>query len=102
MRSRAVLRHQESTRWVPEVWKAMLFTLWSPHLNPPGRPRLQRPAYEEPIEARALPRFIETPTATTTQEPKPEKFATLPGDAEQSTKRQRQEECNRRHIDANS
>ena len=67
MRSRAVRRLQEPARWVPEALKAMLFTLWSPHLNLPGRPRLQSLAYEEPIEARALPTFNETPSTTTTQ-----------------------------------
>ena len=52
---------------------------------------MQRPAYEEPIEARTLPRFIEIPTAPTTKNPKSETFVTTPGDAEQSTRRQRQE-----------
>ena len=89
MRSRAVRRLQEPARWVPEALKAMLFTPWSPHLNLPDRPRLQRPAYEALAEAGALPRFIETPTATTTRNPKSEKFVTTLGDAEQSTKRQR-------------
>ena len=91
MRSRAVRRLQETARWVPAALKAMLFTPWSPHRNLPGRPRLQRTAYEEPIEARALPRFIEIPTAPTSRHPKLEAFVTTPGDAEQSTKRQRQE-----------
>ena len=49
--SRGVRRLQEPARWVPEALKAMLFTPWSQHLNLPGRPRLQRPAYEEPLEA---------------------------------------------------
>ena len=49
MRSRAVRRLQEPARWVPEALKAMLFTPWSPHLILPGRPRLQRPTYEEPM-----------------------------------------------------
>ena len=71
MRSRAVRRLQEPARWLPEALKAMFFTLWSPHLNLPGRPRLQSLAYEEPIEARALPTFIETPSTTTTQKEKP-------------------------------
>ena len=83
MRSRAVRRLQEPARWVSAALKAMLFTPWLPHLNLPGRPRLQRPAYEELIEAEALPRFIEIP--------KSETFVTTRGDAEQSTKRQRQE-----------
>ena len=65
MRSRAVRRLQEPARWVPAAMNAMLFTPWSPHLNLLGRPRLQRPAYEEPIEARMLPRFIEIPTSPT-------------------------------------
>ena len=69
----------------------MLFTPWSPHQNLPGRPRLQRPAYEEPIEAGALPRSIEIPTEPTTRNPKSETFVTTPGDAKQSTKRERQE-----------
>ena len=60
-------------------------------MNLLGRPRLQRPAYEEPVEAGALPRFNETPTAPTTRNPKSGTFVTTPGDAEQSTKRQRQE-----------
>ena len=47
MRSRAVRRFQEPARWVPAALNAMLFTPWSPHLNLPGLPRLQRPAYEE-------------------------------------------------------
>ena len=90
-RSRAVRRLQEPARWVPAALNAMLFTPWSPHLNLPGRPHFQRPAYEEPIEAGALPRFIEIPTAPTTRSPKSETFVTTPGDAEQSTNRQRQE-----------
>ena len=111
MRSRAVRRLQETAR----ALNAMLFTPWSPHLNLPGRPRLQRPAYEEPIEAGALPRFIEIPIAPTTRNPKSETFVTTPGDAEQSTKRQRQEVipkriaasffillCSHRHNNANS
>ena len=115
MRSRAVRRLQEPARWVPAALNAMLFTPWSPHLNHPNRLRLQRPAYEEPIEARTLPRFIEIPTAPTTKNPKSETFVTTPGDAEQSTKRQRQGgnfsritanflilQCSRRHINANS
>ena len=59
----------------------MLFTPWSPHLNLPGRLRLQRPAYEGPIEAGALPRF-EIPTAPTTRNLKSETFVTTRGDAE--------------------
>ena len=90
MRSRAVRRLQEPARWVPAALNAMLFTPWSPHLNLPGRPRLQRPAYEEPIEARTLPRCIEIPTAPT-KNPMSETLASTPGDAEQSTKRQHQE-----------
>ena len=89
--SRAVRRLQEPARWVPAALNAMLFSPWSPHLNLPGRPRLQRQAYEELIEAGALPRLIEIPTAPTTRNPKSETFVTAPGDAEQSTKRQRQE-----------
>ena len=55
------------------------------------------PAYKDPTEAGTLPRFIETPTATTEQKPKPaEKFVTLPSDAEQSTKRQRQQDIPRK------
>ena len=42
MRSRAKRRLQEPARWVPAAWNAMLFIPWSPHLNLPGRPRLQR------------------------------------------------------------
>ena len=90
MRSRAVRRLQEPARWVPAATNAMLFTPWSPRLNLPGRPRLQRPAYEEPIEAGPLPRFIEIPTAPT-KNPKSETFQSTPGDAEQSTKRRRHE-----------
>ena len=59
MRSRAVRRLQEPARWVPEALQAMLFTPWAPRLNVPGRPRLQRPAYEEPVAAGAWPIFIE-------------------------------------------
>ena len=69
----------------------MLFTPWSPHLNLPGRPRLQRPAYDEPLEAGTLPGFIEIPTAPTTKNPRSKTFVTTRGDAEQSTKRQRKE-----------
>ena len=65
MRSRAVRRLQERARWVPAALNAMLFTPWSPHLNFPGRPRLQRPPYEEPFEAGTLPGFIKIPTAPT-------------------------------------
>ena len=69
-----------------------LRTAGVPHLNLSSRPRLQRLSYEEPIEVGASPRFIVSPTATTTQKPKlAEKIVTLPGDAEQSTKRPRQE-----------
>ena len=93
MRSRSVRRLQEPARWVPAALKAMLFKPWLPHLNLPGRPRLQRPACEEPIEAGTLPRFIEIPTAPTTKNPEPETFVTTPGDAEQSTERQRLEVC---------
>ena len=77
MRSRAVRRLQEPATW-------------SPHLNLPGRPRLQRPAYVEPIESGTLPGFMEIPTAPT-KNPKPESLKSTPGDAEQSTKRTRQE-----------
>ena len=73
MSSRAVRRLQEPARWVPAALNAMLFTPWSPHLNFPGRPRLQRPVYKEPVEAGALLLF---PTATTTRNPKSEKFVT--------------------------
>ena len=85
MRSRAERRLQE-----PAAMCAMLFTPWSPHLNLPGRPRLQRPAFEEPIESGTLPGFIEIPTAPT-KNPKSETLKSTPGDAEQSTKRRRQE-----------
>ena len=90
MRSRAVRRLQEPARWVPAAMNAMLFTPWSPHLNLLGRPRLQRPAHEEPDEAGTLPRFIEIPPAPT-KNPKSETLKSTPGDAEQSTKRRRQE-----------
>ena len=83
MRSRAVRRLQEPARWVPAAMKAMLFTPWSPHLNLPGGPRLQRPAYEEPVEAGTLPRFIEISTAPI-KNPKSETLKSTPGDAEQS------------------
>ena len=63
--------------------QAMLFTLWVPPQHLPGR-------------AGMSPRFIEIPPATTTQKPMPaDRFVTLPGDAEKSTKRQRQEEIPR-------
>ena len=90
MRSRAVRRLEEPARWVLAALNAMLFTPWSPHLNLPGRPRLQRPTYEEPIEAGTLPRFIEIPTAPNNN-PKSETLKSTLGDAEQSTKRRRQE-----------
>ena len=64
-------------------------------LNLSGRFRLQRPAYEELIEAGTLPCFIEIPTAPTTKNPKSETFVTKSGDADQSTKRQRQEVVSR-------
>ena len=56
MRSRAVRPFQEPARCVPAALNAMLFTPWSPHSNLACRLRLQRPAYEELIEARTLPR----------------------------------------------
>ena len=88
MRSRAVRRLQEPARWVPKALQTLLFTPWAPHLNLPGR-SLQRPAWEEPGEARTLLRFIETPRATTKQKPKPaQKFVTLPDAVEQPTKRE--------------
>ena len=90
MRSRAVRRLQEPARWVPAALNAMLFTQWSPRLHLPGRPRLQRPTYEEPIEAGTLPRFIEIPTAPT-KNPKSETKMSTPDDTGQSTKRRRQE-----------
>ena len=90
MRSRAVRRLQEPARWVPAALNAMLFTPWSPHLNLPGRPRLQRPTYEEPFEAGTLPRFMEIPTAPT-KNPKSETVTSTPDDTGQSTKRRRQE-----------
>ena len=78
--------HRVSTaaRWL-EVSQVMLFTLWMPHLNLFGCPRLQRPTYGELVDARTFPKLIETPT-TKTQKPKPEKFVTLLGAAEQSNK----------------
>ena len=90
MRSRAVRRLQEPARWVPAAMNAMLLTPWSTHLHLPGRPLLQRPAYEEPIESGTLPRFIEIPT-TPHKNPMSETLKSTPGDAEQSTKRRRQE-----------
>ena len=90
MRSRAVRRLQEPARWVLAALDAVLFTPWSPHLNLPGRPRLQRPTYEEPIEAGTLPGFIEIPTAPT-KNPKSETATSTPDDTGQSTKRRRQE-----------
>ena len=90
MRSRAARRLQEPARWVLEALNAMLFTPRSPHLNLPGRPRLQRPAYEEPVEAGTLPRFIEIPTPPT-KNPKSETATSTPDDTRQSTKRRRQE-----------
>ena len=79
MRSRAARRLQEPARWVPAALNAMLFTPWSPHLNLPRRPRLQRPTYEEPIEAGRL------------KNPKSETVTSAPDDTGQSTKRRRQE-----------
>ena len=99
VRSRAVRRHQEPARWAPLARTSMLFTPWSPHLKLPGRPRSQRSAYEEPVEAGALPRFIETPTPTADRNPKSEKFVS---DAEQSTKRQRQKGIPRESRPASS
>ena len=88
MRSRAV--HRRTSKVCAGSINAMLFTPWSPHLNLPGRPRLQRPTYEEPIEAGTLPRFIEIPTAPT-QNPKSETATSTPDDTGQSTKRRRLE-----------
>ena len=68
----------------------MPFTPWSPHLNLPGRHRSQGPTYEELIEARTLPRFIEIPAAPT-KNPKSETATSTPDDTGQSTKRRRQE-----------
>ena len=90
MRSRVVRRLQEPARWVLAALNAMLFAPWSPHLNLPGRPRLQRPTYEEPTEAGTWPRFIEIPTAAT-KNPKSETATSTPDDTGQSTKRRRQE-----------
>ena len=88
MRSRAVPRLQDSVRWGPEALRAMIDTPWAPHPSHPGRPRLQRPAYEEPIAVGTLPKFIETPTT----KPKTVRFETRPsGSAGQSATRQRQE-----------
>ena len=82
--------------WIVTRYNVRRGTRMTPHEkirgNLPGRPRLQREAYEELIEARTLPRFIEIPTAPTTKNPKSETFVTTPSDAEQSTKRVRQEE----------
>ena len=85
-RSRAVRRLQEPARWVPAALNAMLFTPWSPHLNLPGPPHLQRPTYAEPIEAGTLPRFIEIPAAPT-KNPKSETAKSTGDDTGQSTKR---------------
>ena len=90
MRSTSVRRLQEPARWVPAALNSMLFTPWSPHLNLPSLPRLQRPTYEEPIEAGTLPRYIETPTAPI-KNPKSETAMSTPDDTGQSTKRRRQE-----------
>ena len=92
MRSRAERRLQEPARWVPAALNAMLLAPWSPQLNLHGRLRLQRPTYEEPIEAGTLPRFIEIPTAPT-KNPKSETATSTstPDDTGQSTKRRRQE-----------
>ena len=49
MRSRAVRRLQEPARWVLAALNVMLFTPWSPLLNLPGRPRFQRPQYENQL-----------------------------------------------------
>ena len=88
MRSRAVRRLQDSIRWVPEALRAMIDTPWAPHPSHPGRPRLQRPAYEEPIVVGTLSKFIETSTT----KPKTVRFETqLRGSAGQFAKRQRQE-----------
>ena len=89
MRSRAVRRVQEPARWVPAAMNAILFTLWSPHLNLPGRLRLQTPAYEKSVESGTLPRFSEIPTAPT-KNPKSETLKSTLGDAAQSRKRRRQ------------
>ena len=83
--SRAVRRLQETTRWVPEALKSSA-----------------RPAHEELVEAGALPRFIEAPTATTTRNPMSEKFVITPADAEQSTTRRHQEEIPRESQPASS
>ena len=91
MRSRAARRLQEPARWVPAAMNAMLFTPCSPHLNLLGRPRLQRPAFEEPLESGTSPRFIEIPTAPTRNPKKSETLKSTLGDPEQSTKRRRQD-----------
>ena len=90
MRSRAVRRVQEPARSVPAALNAMLFTPWSPHLNLPGRPRLPRSTFEEPIEAGTLSGFIEIPTEPI-KNPKSETATSTPDDTRQSTKRRRQE-----------
>ena len=70
---RCVLRTRrkpiQPARWVLAALNAVLFTPWSPHLNLHDRSRVQRPTYEESIEAVTLPRFIKIPTAPT-QNPK--------------------------------
>ena len=88
--SRAVRRLQEPARWVRAVLNAMLFSPWCPHLNLPCRARLQRPTFEEPIEAGTLPKIIEIPTAPK-KNPKSETATSTSEDTGQSTKRRRQE-----------
>ena len=60
VRSRAVRRLQDSVRWVSDALQAMTYTPWAPHPSYPGRPRLRRPAYEEPVAVGTLPMYIET------------------------------------------
>ena len=55
----------------------MIDTPWAPHPSHPGRPRLQRPAYEEPIAVGTLPKFIETSTT----KPKTVRFETRLSDS---------------------
>ena len=88
MSSRAFRRLQDSVRWVLAALEAMIFAPWAPHPRHPGRPRLQRLAYDEPVAVGTLPKYRETPTA----KPKTVRFETPPSaSVEQSSTRQRQE-----------
>ena len=86
MKSRAVRRLQEPARWVPAALNAMLFPPWLPHLNLSGDQHTKSPSRLELCQDSSRFQQLQ-PHGIRSQR----RFVTTPSDAEQTTKRQRQE-----------